>query len=136
LRGLATPVVACAFSVFEQRLDDMIAAAQQPLSPHTPSPEAPLPKSGFGEGFGDAWRSMEDTVHRLTGQEGVESFREAWKDPGTGLFETAKDPYGTATRVVIDEAEAARGNPEYWMDPFVEVTWASAGSTYRVKEPR
>ena len=120
----------------EQRLDDMIAAAQQPLSPHTPSPEAPLPKSGFGEGFGDAWRSMEDTVHRLTGQEGVESFREAWKDPGTGLFETAKDPYGTATRVVIDEAEAARGNPEYWMDPFVEVTWASAGSTYRVKEPR
>ena len=99
----------------EQRLDDMIAAAQQPLSPHTPSPEAPLPKPGFGEGFGDAWRGMEDTVHRLTGQEGVESFREAWKDLGTGLFETAKDPYGTATRVVIDEAEAARGNPEYWL---------------------
>ena len=99
----------------EQRLDDMIAAAQQPLLPHTPSPQAPLPEPGFGEGFGDAWRSLEDTVHRLTGQEGVESFREAWKDLGTGLFETAKDPYATATRVVIAEAEAARGNPEYWL---------------------
>ena len=70
----------------------------------------------LGEGFGDAWRNTEDTVHRLTGQQGAESFRAAWKDLGTSLFETAKDHYGTATRVVIDEAEAARRNPKFWMD--------------------
>lgn len=70
----------------EQRLDDIAAAAQKPLLPSTLSPDAPLPKPGFGEGFGDAWRSMEDAVHRLTGQQGVESFRDAWKDLGTDLF--------------------------------------------------
>ncbi len=51
----------------------------------------------------------------LTGQQGVESFRDAWKDLGTDLFEAAKDPYGTAARIVIDDAEAARANPEYWL---------------------
>ena len=111
----------------EQRLNDMISAAQQPMSAHTPSPGAPPPKPGFGEGFGDAWRSMEDTVHRLTGREGVESFRDAWKDLGTGLFETVKDPYGTATRVVIDEAEAASANPEYCLgDKTFDVAAAAA----------
>ncbi|MDY7000135.1 MAG: hypothetical protein SW019_26405, partial [Actinomycetota bacterium] len=68
----------------EQRLDDIVTAAQKPLGPYTPPREPPLPQPGFGEGFGDAWRSMEDTVHRLTGQDGLDSFKDAWKDLGAG----------------------------------------------------
>jgi hypothetical protein len=99
----------------EQRLNDMVANAQKPLAPYTPPEGAPPPPPGFGEGFGDAWRSTEESVHDLTGQNGWDQFKDSWKDVGSGLFETAQDPYGTAARNVIDEAQAARANPEYWL---------------------
>lgn len=99
----------------EQRLNDMVANAQKPIVPYTPPEGAPPPKPGFGEGFGDAWRSTEDFAHDLTGQNGWESFKDGWKDLGTGLVETAKDPYGTAARNVIDDVEALRNNPEYFL---------------------
>ena len=99
----------------EQRLNDMVANAQQPIVPYTPPDVQAPPKPGFGEGFGDAWRSAEESAHDLTGQNGWDSFKEAWKDLGGGLAETVVDPYGTAARSVAEDAEALRNNPEYWL---------------------
>ncbi|MGU3654090.1 HNH/ENDO VII family nuclease [Mycolicibacterium sp. A43C] len=99
----------------EQRLNDMVANAQKPLVPYAPAEGPPPPKPGFGEGFGDAWRSAEDFAHDLTGQNGWDSFKDGWKDLGTGLVETVKDPYGTAARSFIEDAQALRNNPEYFL---------------------
>ncbi len=99
----------------EQRLNDMVANAQQPVMPYTPPDGLAPPKPGFGEGFGDAWRSAEESAHDLTGQNGWESFKEAWKNLGGGLADTALDPYGTVARSVAEDVEALRNNPEYWL---------------------
>lgn len=102
----------------EQRLNEMVAKAQQPVAPYTPPTPEAMPKPGFGDGFGDAWRGLEDSVHRLTGQDGFENFKDAWKDLGTGVVGTAedviKDPYGTLVRGIADEFKAATDNPAYW----------------------
>lgn len=99
----------------EQRLNVMVANAQEPLVPYTPSDGPPPPKPGYGEGFGDAWRNAEESVHDLTGQNGWDSFKDGWKNLGGGLAETAMDPYGTAARSIAADAEALRNNPEYWL---------------------
>lgn len=102
-------------SQIEQRLNDMVANAQQPMVPYTPAEGPAPPKPGFGEGFGDAWRGAEDFAHDLTGQNGWDSFKDGWKDLGTGLVETATDPIGAGTRNALDEIEALRRNPEYFL---------------------
>ncbi|BBY17722.1 toxin glutamine deamidase domain-containing protein [Mycolicibacterium litorale] len=99
----------------EQRLNDMVANAQKPLVPYTPPDGPPPPKPGFGEGFGDAWRSAEESVRDLTGRNGWDPLKEAWKNLGGSLAETAMDPYGTTARSVAENAEALQDNPEYWL---------------------
>ena len=60
-------------------------------------------------------RGMEDAVHDITGQNGSESFKDAWKNLGASVVDTVSDPYGTAVRAIGDELEAARNNPTHWL---------------------
>jgi hypothetical protein len=105
----------------ESRVDGMLAETQRvkaeldKLPPYTPPAGPPPARPSYSDGFGDAWRRMEDGVHSLTGQNGFESFKDAWKDTGSGVVETVKDPYGTAVRGIETEIEAFRNNPEYWL---------------------
>ncbi|OBF43318.1 hypothetical protein A5719_09535 [Mycolicibacterium peregrinum] len=105
----------------ESRVDAMLAetqrvkAALDDLPRYTP-PVGPAPvKPSYSDGFGDAWRTMENSVHSLTGQNGFESFKDAWKGLGTGTLSTLSDPYGTVFRGIDAEIEAFRSNPEYWL---------------------
>ncbi|WKG05766.1 hypothetical protein [Mycolicibacterium sp. HK-90] len=104
----------------ESRVDVMLAETQRikteldSLPPYTPPAGSPPARPSYSDGFGDAWRRMEDSVHSLTGQNGFESFKDAWKGMGSGVVETVKDPYGTAFRAIESEIEAFRNNPEYW----------------------
>ncbi|WP_212757699.1 hypothetical protein [Mycobacterium sp. DBP42] len=105
----------------ESRVDAMLTETQRikteldNLPPYTPQPGPSPARPSYSDGFGDAWRRMEDSVHSLTGQNGFESFKDAWKDMGSGVVETVKDPYGTAVRGIEAEIEAFRNNPEYWL---------------------
>lgn len=105
----------------EGRVNAMVADAQRvhaalAENPRSTGPTGPAPgKPSYSDGFRDAWQNMENTVHSLTGQNGFESFKDAWKDTGAGLVETLSDPYGSAARRVEAEIEAFRNNPEYWV---------------------
>lgn len=105
----------------ESRVDAMLTETQRVkteldnLPPYLPQPGPPPDRPSYSDGFGDAWRRMEDSVHSLTGQNGFESFKDAWKDMGSGVVETVKDPYGTAVRGIEAEIESFRNNPEYWL---------------------
>ncbi|WP_421874641.1 HNH/ENDO VII family nuclease [Mycolicibacterium wolinskyi] len=99
----------------EQRLNDMVTNAQKPLVPYSPPEAPPLDRPTFGEGVGNRLREIEDSVDNLAGQNGWDTFKESWENVGTGLAETALDPYGTAARTAVEEAEMARRYPEYWL---------------------
>jgi hypothetical protein len=99
----------------EQRLNAMVADAQKPLAQYTPPPDEPGPKPSYSDGFGDAWHRAEDGAHDLVGYNGFENFKDAWKNLGSGIVDTVSDPYGTAARSVVDEFNAAKANPEYWL---------------------
>ncbi|OBB92289.1 hypothetical protein [Mycolicibacterium peregrinum] len=105
----------------EQQVNAMVADARRmnallaDLPPYTPAEGSAPPKPSYSDGFGDAWRGAEDSVHDLVGYNGIENFKDAWKDLGSGLFETATDPAGAAARRIEGEIEAFRNNPEYWL---------------------
>lgn len=105
----------------ESRVESMLTETQRVKAalddlPRYSPPAGPAPtKPSYSDGFGDAWRTMENSVHSLTGQNGFESFKNAWKDLGTGTLSTLSDPYGTAVRGIDAEIEAFRSNPEYWL---------------------
>lgn len=98
----------------ERRLNTMVAEAQKPMEPYLPPEKPALPKPGFDEGAGDTLRGAENFVRDLLGQDGMESFKEAWKDVGAGVVETVKDPYGTLVRGIDAEVKSAIDNPAYW----------------------
>jgi uncharacterized protein YukE len=79
----------------EARLNTMLAKAQQYLDnggPHYVAPEgAPPPKPGIAEGFGDTWFGFEDTVHKLTGQEGLGAMGDAWGGMAQGFAGRAEN---------------------------------------------
>lgn len=105
----------------ESQVNAMVADAQRmnatlgDLPPHTPTAAELGPRPSYSDGFGDAWRGLEDSVHDLAGYNGFEDFKDAWKDLGAGVAETVKDPYGTLVRGIADEFSAAKANPEYWL---------------------
>jgi hypothetical protein len=79
----------------EAKLNAMWANSQRWLddgSPHYVAPGgAPPPKPGLAEGFGDTWFGFEDTVHKLTGQEGLGAMGDAWGGMATGFAGRAED---------------------------------------------
>jgi hypothetical protein len=79
----------------EAKLNAMWANSQHWLDeggPHYVAPEgAPPPKPGLAEGFGDTWFGFEDTVHKLTGQEGLAVMGDAWGGMAKGLAGRAED---------------------------------------------
>lgn len=96
----------------QRTLDNVFGGAQEP---YIPPQGDPMPKPGFGDGVGDAWHATEDGVHDLTGQNGFENFKDAWKDLGSSVVETVKDPYGTLVRGIGEEFEHATQNPTHWL---------------------
>jgi uncharacterized protein YukE len=79
----------------EAQLNAMWATGQQWLQdggPHYVAPEsAPPPRPGFGDGFADHWSGFEDSVHRLTGQEGLGAMGDEWGGMAKGLAGKAED---------------------------------------------
>ena len=86
------------------------AAAQKPLPAYAPPTREPGPKPGMADGFRDAWWGTEDAIHRLTGQEGGDAFRQTWTEMGKGLLNTAQHPIDT----VADSIKRAIDNPAYY----------------------
>jgi uncharacterized protein YukE len=79
----------------EAKLNAMWTNSQQWLDdggPHYLAPEGePPPKPGLAEGFGDTWFGFEDTVHKLTGQEGLGAMGDAWGGMAKGFAGRAED---------------------------------------------
>lgn len=60
------------------------------------------------------------------------------EEPGVRIVDTVSDPYGTAVRGSVDEFDAARANPEYWLGQRVfDVAAGAATLTFgaRVQLP-
>ncbi|MGB3484167.1 MAG: TNT domain-containing protein [Mycobacterium sp.] len=94
----------------EQRLNEIVARAQQPLPDYAPRPEpGGMPAPGFGEGSGDRWRSSEEFIKNLIGQGGPRApgVLESWKDLNDSLSQTLTNPLGA----VKDEIEHALNSP-------------------------
>lgn len=95
----------------ERTINNIFGGANEKYTP----PDGPKPpRPALDEGAGDTLRGTEDFVHDLLGQDGMESFKDAWKGVGSNLLETAKDPYGTLVRGVGDDFHDAVDNPAYW----------------------
>ncbi|BBX48752.1 hypothetical protein GCM10009641_02020 [Mycobacterium cookii] len=79
----------------EGRLNDIVGRTQQWMDRGMPNyvPPAPPkpPPPGFGDGFADHWFGFEDTVHRLTGQEGLDAMGDAWGGMAKGLAGKAEE---------------------------------------------
>jgi uncharacterized protein YukE len=79
----------------EAQLNAMWSTGQQWLQdggPHYVAPEsAAPPRPGFGDGFADHWFGFEDSVHRLTGQEGLGAMGDEWGGMAKGLAGKAED---------------------------------------------
>ena len=69
----------------DRRVNDLVADGQRVYAalaehPRSAGPDGPAPaRPSYSDGFRDAWQNMENTVHSLTGQNGFESFKDAWK---------------------------------------------------------
>ena len=93
----------------EQKIDEAVKLSEQPMVPMKP-PETPrLPPPGFGEGFGDRWRSTEQGIKNLIGQggPGAPGVVESWKGVNDSLTETLTNPVG----VVKDEIDHFKQSP-------------------------
>lgn len=80
----------------EKQIDATVKFSEQPMVAAKP-PEAPrLPPPGFGEGFGDRWRSTEQGIKNLIGQggPGAPGVLESWKGVNDSLTETLTNPVG------------------------------------------
>lgn len=80
----------------EAQLNAMWATSQEWLQngvPHFPAPppSAPPPRPGFGDGFADRWFGFEQSVHDLTGQEGLGKMGDAWGGMAKGLAGKAEE---------------------------------------------
>lgn len=95
----------------ERTINNVFGGANEKYTP----PEGPTaPRPDLDDGAGATLRGTEGFVRDLLGQDGMESFKDAWKGVGSNLYETAKDPYGTLVRGIGDEFHAAADNPAYW----------------------
>lgn len=93
----------------EQQIDATVKYSEQPMVSYKP-PEAPrLPPPGFGEGFGDRWRSTEQGIKNLIGQggPGAPGVLESWKGVNDSLAETLTNPVGA----IKDEVDHFRNSP-------------------------
>ncbi|WP_067968912.1 putative alpha/beta hydrolase [Mycolicibacter icosiumassiliensis] len=99
----------------EARINAAVVQAQQPL-PRYVTPEsqrrAPL---GFGDAFGDRWRSTEAAVKNLLGQggPGAPGVLESWGGLAKGLGDTVIDPVGAGVGQVKDALNAP--SPAYFL---------------------
>ena len=93
----------------EKQIDAAVKLSEQPMVPSKP-PETPrLPAPGFGEGFGDRWRSTEQGIKNLIGQggPGAPGVLESWKGVNDSLTETLTNPVGA----VKDEIKHFQDSP-------------------------
>ncbi len=99
----------------EARINAAVVQAQQPL-PSYVAPEsqrrAPL---GFGDAFGDRWRSTEAAVKNLLGQggPGAPGVLESWGGLAKGLGGTVINPVGAGVAQVKDALNAP--SPAYFL---------------------
>lgn len=93
----------------EQRLNEMVARARQPLPAYTPPKPESAPKPGFGEGFADRWFDTEQGIKNLVGQggPGAPGVLESWEGLLNGTVEQVTNPAGA----VADEVQAALDSP-------------------------
>ncbi len=79
----------------EGRLNDIVGRTQQWMDNGMPNyvpPEPPKPPPpGFGDGFADRWFGFEQSVHDLTGQEGLGKMGDAWGGMAKGLAGKAEE---------------------------------------------
>ena len=79
----------------EGRLNDIVGRTQQWMDNGMPNyvpPEPPKPPPpGFGDGFADHWFGFEQSVHDLTGQEGLGKMGDAWGGMAKGLAGKAEE---------------------------------------------
>ena len=82
----------------EKRLDSMVAAAAQPLTPAAIPELTPMPGPGFFDKFGDGWNGVEESARNLSGQAGpgAPGVLESWRDLAKGINAQVTDPVGTA----------------------------------------
>ncbi|WP_328358631.1 hypothetical protein OG976_04840 [Mycobacterium sp. NBC_00419] len=93
----------------EQRLNDMVARARQPLPPYVPPKPQAAPPPGFGEGFADRWFATEEGVKNLVGQggPGAPGVLESWEGLLKGTVDQVANPVGA----VADEVKNAMDSP-------------------------
>lgn len=93
----------------EQRLNEMVARARQPLPAYTPPKPQAAPPPGFGEGFADRWLSTEEGIKNLVGQggPGAPGVLESWQGLLTGTVEQVTNPMGA----MADEVKHALDSP-------------------------
>ena len=79
----------------EGRLNDIVGRTQQWMDNGMPNyvPPEPTkpPPPGFGDGFADRWFGFEQSVHDLTGQEGLGKMGDAWGGMAKGLAGKAEE---------------------------------------------
>lgn len=81
----------------EQRLDQAVAAARNPLpASKLPEREA-MPPPGFEEGFADGWFNTEEGIKDLIGANGWEDLKDSWADLGKGSWERITNPIDSMT---------------------------------------
>ncbi|WP_125079113.1 TNT domain-containing protein [Mycobacterium sp. P7213] len=99
----------------EARINAAVLQAQQPLSRYV-APEsqrrAPL---GFGDGFGERWRTTEEAVKNLLGQggPGAPGVLESWGGLAKGLGDSFLNPVGAGVAQVKDALNAP--SPAYFL---------------------
>lgn len=99
----------------EARMNAAVAQAQQPLPRYVaPAPQR-QPPPGFGEGFGDRWRSTEQGVKNLLGQggPGAPGVLESWGGLAKGVGGAFVNPVGVGVAEVKDALDSP--SPAYFL---------------------
>ena len=93
----------------EQQIDATVKLSEQPIVSAEPPDPLRLPTPGFGEGFGDRWRSTEQSIKNLIGQggPGAPGVVDSWKGLTDSISQSLTNPVG----VVKDEIQHALDSP-------------------------